>query len=221
MFSLSTAALSPASGSAGRILRHLSRSSRARRLFAVIAAMPGVHDHQVDDLDDEVVRKVLGRDRGVSHYPERATIRRLVSILREVGIVKVETPRSRTPVQACLQEYRDYLVRDRGLPAACVPNYLSLCKCWYCVTNPPKTGEIEGSEVKPKDRRKLWLARCYLEFFPNLREQKNASQTAPSTTRAFPPNSLSLLTKSISYHVCYGYWCTLTRYPGLVTEIPA
>jgi len=78
-----------------------------------------------NDLDDEVVRKFLGRDPGMAHYPERATIRRLVSILRELGVVKVEAPRPNTPVQTCVQEYRDYLVGDRGLSAASVPNYLS------------------------------------------------------------------------------------------------
>lgn len=80
---------------------------------------------RVADLDEKTVCKFLGRDAGVVHYPERATIRRLVSILRELGVVKIEASRPLTPVQACVLEYRHYLVRDRGLSAASLPNYLS------------------------------------------------------------------------------------------------
>ena len=78
-----------------------------------------------DDLDESTVRKFLDRDPGVVHYPERATIRRLISILRELGVVRAEPPLPLRPVQACIQKYRQYLVRDRGLSAASLPNYLS------------------------------------------------------------------------------------------------
>ncbi|HXX01199.1 MAG TPA: site-specific integrase [Candidatus Acidoferrales bacterium] len=78
-----------------------------------------------DDLDESTVRKFLGRDPGVAHYPERATIRRLVLILRELGVVKADAPLPLTPPQVCIEEYRRYLVRDRGLSQASLPNYLS------------------------------------------------------------------------------------------------
>lgn len=78
-----------------------------------------------DDLDESTVRKFLDRHPGVVHYPERATLRRLMSILRESGIVRAESPLPLTPVEACVHEYRQYLVRDRGLSAASLPNYLS------------------------------------------------------------------------------------------------
>jgi len=78
-----------------------------------------------DDLDDKTAREFLSRDPGVVHHGERATVRRLVSILRELGVAKAEAPRLLTPVQTCVQEYRQHLVRDRGLSAASLPNYLS------------------------------------------------------------------------------------------------
>jgi len=78
-----------------------------------------------DDLDENIVRRFLDRDPGVVHYPERATIRRLVSILRDLGVAKAEPTQPLTPAQACVREYRHYLVRQRGLSAASLPNYLS------------------------------------------------------------------------------------------------
>ena len=37
------------------------------------------------DVDGSTVRAFLNRDPGVVHYPERATIHRLVAILRDIG----------------------------------------------------------------------------------------------------------------------------------------
>ena len=56
-------------------------------------------DIRPDDLDESTVRKFLDRDPGVVHYPERATLRRLMSILRELGIVRAESPVPLTPVE--------------------------------------------------------------------------------------------------------------------------
>jgi site-specific recombinase XerD len=78
-----------------------------------------------NDLNESTVQKFLDRDPGVVHHTERATLRRLMSILRELGIVRAEPTVPLTAVQACVQEYRQYLVRDRGLSPASIPNYLS------------------------------------------------------------------------------------------------
>jgi site-specific recombinase XerD len=48
-----------------------------------------------------------------------------MSILRELRIVRAEPPVPLTPVQVCVEEYRQYLVRERGLSTASLPNYLS------------------------------------------------------------------------------------------------
>jgi site-specific recombinase XerD len=59
------------------------------------------------------------------HYPERATIHRLVAILRDIGVLKAESGQPLTSVQECMREYRQYLVLQRGLSVASLPNYLS------------------------------------------------------------------------------------------------
>ena len=40
------------------------------------------------DVDGTIVRTFLNRDAGIVHYPERATIHRLVAILRDIGVLK-------------------------------------------------------------------------------------------------------------------------------------
>lgn len=77
------------------------------------------------DVDGATVRAFLSRDPGVVHYPERATIYRLVAILRDIGVLKAESAPPLTSVQECLREYRQYLVLQRGLSVASLPNYLS------------------------------------------------------------------------------------------------
>lgn len=77
------------------------------------------------DVDGATVRTFLNRDPGVVHYPERATIHRLVAILRDIGVLKAEFTPPLTPVQECMREYRQYLVLQRGLSVASLPNYLS------------------------------------------------------------------------------------------------
>ena len=80
---------------------------------------------RLEDIDEIRMRRFLDRDPGVVHYPEPATIRRLVVILREMGVLKPESPPALTSVQRCVADYRRYLVHQRGLSESCLPNYIS------------------------------------------------------------------------------------------------
>ena len=77
------------------------------------------------DVDGATVQMFLDRDPGVVHHPESATIHRLVAILREIGVLKPESALPLTSAQECVREYRQYLVLQRGLSVASLPNYLS------------------------------------------------------------------------------------------------
>src|ERR1035441_6363815 len=79
----------------------------------------------LEGLDESVVRDFLDRDPGVVHYPERSTIRRLVLILRENGVLRAKRPAKLTAVQRHVVEYRRYLIQQRGLADSCLPNYTS------------------------------------------------------------------------------------------------
>jgi site-specific recombinase XerD len=80
---------------------------------------------RVEDLDETRVQEFLRRDPGIVHHPEPATIRRLVSMLREMGVLENIPPAALTPVQRCIAEYRRYLIQQRGLSESCLPNYIS------------------------------------------------------------------------------------------------
>ena len=74
----------------------------------------------LEDLDESGVRDFLGRDPGVVHNLERSTIRRLVVVLREVGVLRAKQPATLTAVQSHVAEYRRYLIQQRGLAEACL-----------------------------------------------------------------------------------------------------
>ncbi|MGH9627329.1 MAG: site-specific integrase [Bryobacteraceae bacterium] len=82
----------------------------------------------VADLDDSTVREFLNRDPGIVHYPEPATLRRLCLILQEIGVLQAATPPVPTASERCVNEYRQYLVNQRGLSASCLSNYTSFVK---------------------------------------------------------------------------------------------
>src|ERR1017187_526057 len=80
---------------------------------------------RLEDIDEVGMRRFLDRDPGVVHYPEPASIRRLVAILRGMGVLKAEPPPPLTTVQRYVTDYRRYLVDQRGLSESCLKNYTS------------------------------------------------------------------------------------------------
>jgi len=104
-----------------------SPSSVPCQAYAITRFSKWLQEKQIPlrDLDGATVRAFLNREHGVVHRPEPETIHRLVAILRDMGVLKVDSAPELTAVQECLREYRQYLVRQRGLSAASLPNYLS------------------------------------------------------------------------------------------------
>ena len=105
-------------------------SSVPCQLYAItrFSKWMGQHGIRPEDLDESLVSRFVARDSGVVHYPERATIGRLLAILRDLGVASPEATRSFTPVEACVEQYREYLVHQRGLSAASLPNYVSFVR---------------------------------------------------------------------------------------------
>ncbi len=61
---------------------------------------------------------------------DAAIVRRLLSLLREKGIVASASPIERTPAQQLEEEFRQYLERERRLAPATVFLYLTFVKCF-------------------------------------------------------------------------------------------
>lgn len=105
---------------------------------------------RLEAVDESAVRRFLNRDPGVVHYPEPATIRRLVLMLREIGVLNAATPQLLTSVQECVKEYRHYLVQQRGLSLASLPNYLSYVEQLLSerfAKGEPRLMELSASDV--------------------------------------------------------------------------
>lgn len=115
-------------------------------------------DIRLEDLDEIRVRRFLDRDPGVVHFPEPASIRRLVLVLREMGVLKAEPPPELSSLQQCLAQYRRYLVHQRGLAESCLPNYISYVEQFLSerfAENEPCFMELCTSDVTTFVRNKV------------------------------------------------------------------
>jgi hypothetical protein len=70
----------------------------------------------LEDVDESGVRDFLGRDPGVVHHPERSAIRRLLAVLRELGVLRAKQPAKLTAVQRHVAEYRRRPCNERTGP---------------------------------------------------------------------------------------------------------
>jgi site-specific recombinase XerD len=107
-------------------------------------------DIRLENVDEISVRRFLDRDPGVVHFPEPASIRRLILILREMEVLKAEPPLALTSLQQCVAQYRRYLVHQRGLAESCLPNYISYVEQFLSQRfgeNEPRFMELCASDV--------------------------------------------------------------------------
>ena len=99
---------------------------------------------------DEFGRKFLDRDPGSVHPAEAATVRRLISMLRDTGVLKAKPAAPLTAAQQSVNEYRRYLVQQRGLSESCLPNYLSFVQqflSYRFAAGEPRFADLCASDV--------------------------------------------------------------------------
>jgi site-specific recombinase XerD len=77
--------------------------------------------HQVDEV---AVERFLKRDADLSHGGEAAPLRRLLAMLREIGLTAVKPPQPRNGQQRLMDEYQCYLLQERGLAKTSLLNYV-------------------------------------------------------------------------------------------------
>jgi hypothetical protein len=64
------------------------------------------------------------RDPGIVHSGEAAPLRRLLAILRKIEVTRAKPPEPRNGQQRFIDEYRRYLLRERGLAETSLLNYV-------------------------------------------------------------------------------------------------
>ena len=81
--------------------------------------------HQVDDA---TVERFLKRDPGTIHSGESAPLRRLLAMLREIGLAPAKPVEPKNCLRRSMDEYRCYLLRERGLAETSLLNYLPVAE---------------------------------------------------------------------------------------------
>lgn len=77
--------------------------------------------HQVDEV---AVERFLRRDLNVVHSAESAPLRRFLLMLREIGVTAAKLAEPRNGQQRLIDDYRCYLLRERGLAETTLLNYV-------------------------------------------------------------------------------------------------
>jgi len=79
-------------------------------------------------LDEPTVERFLKRDLNVAHSAEPAPLRRFLAMLRDIGVTDAQPPEPSDGQQSCANEYRRYLVQERGLAETTVPHYVAFAE---------------------------------------------------------------------------------------------
>lgn len=95
-------------------------------LIADLDAWMKRHGQKVGDLREAVVERFLEyhmRERKVRLQAKRATLSRLLTMLREMGVTAPATERARTPTERWADEFGQYLARECGFAATTIAGY--------------------------------------------------------------------------------------------------
>jgi len=101
-------------------------SSVPMQMYAIARFSNWLHDRQVapHQVDEASVEGFLQRDPGIIHSSEAAPLRRLVAMLRKIEVTPAKPPEPRNCQQRLTDEYRRYLIQERGLAEATLVNYV-------------------------------------------------------------------------------------------------
>lgn len=75
-------------------------------------------------LDEATIERFLRRDQNIVHKAESGPLRRLLAMLRESGVATAKPPEPISDQRRFFDEYRRYLLQERGLAEATLLNYV-------------------------------------------------------------------------------------------------
>jgi site-specific recombinase XerD len=101
-------------------------SSVPRQMYAIARFSNWLHTWQLDlhQVDEDQVERFLRRDSSVVHTGESAPLRRLLAMLRQIGVTAAKPSEPRNCQQRFIDEYRRYLIQERGLTETSLLNYV-------------------------------------------------------------------------------------------------
>ena len=101
-------------------------SSAPMQMYAIARFSNWLHNRRLDlqQVNEATVERFLQRDPGIIHSGEVAPLRRLLAMLRKIEVTPAKPPQPRNDQQRLIDEYRRYLLQERGLAEASLLNYI-------------------------------------------------------------------------------------------------
>lgn len=137
-------------------LKHIEQegflpSSAPMQMYAIARFSKWLRDRQFNlhQVDEAAIRRFLKRDPGVVHSCESATLRRLLGMLRRMGVTVAKAPEPRTCHQRFIDDYRHYLFQERGLAEATVVYFVRFAEEFLSVRS--GKGDLNLSELCARD----------------------------------------------------------------------
>ena len=137
-------------------LKHIEQegflpSSAPMQMYAIARFSKWLRDRQFDlyQVDEAAVNRFLKRDPGVVHSCECATLRRLLAMLRELGVTVAKASEPRTCRERFLDDYRRYLRQERGLAEVTLEYFVRFAEQFLSARF--GSGDLNLSELSAKD----------------------------------------------------------------------
>jgi site-specific recombinase XerD len=112
--------------------------------------------HQVDEV---AVERFLQRDPNMVHGSEAAPLRRFLAMLREIGLTAAKPPEPRNGQQRFIDEYRRYLLQERGLAETSLLNYVPFAE--QLLSSHFRQSDMNLSELTATDVTKFMRDRVH------------------------------------------------------------
>jgi hypothetical protein len=137
-------------------LKHIEQegflpSSAPMQMYAIARFSKWLRDRQFDlyQVDEAAVNRFLKRDPGVVHSCECATLRRLLAMLRQLGVTVAKASEPRTCHQRFLDDYRRYLRGERGLAEVTLEYFVRFAEQFLSARF--GSGDLDFSKLCAKD----------------------------------------------------------------------
>lgn len=121
------------------------------QVYAITRFSNWLHGRQLDvrQVDEATIERFLKRDPSIVHGGESAPLHRLLVMLRQIGVTAVKAPEPGTCLQRFMDEYRRYLLQERGLADATLLYYIPFAEQF--LSNRFGTGDLNFSELSATD----------------------------------------------------------------------
>jgi site-specific recombinase XerD len=136
-------------------------SSVPMQMYAIARFSNWLQTWQVDlhEVDEAAVERFLQRDPGMLRSGEPAPLRRFLAMLREIGVTVAKVPEPSNGQQRFINEYRRYLLQERGLAETSLLNYVPFAE--QLLSNRFGQADMDLSELKATDVTKFMQGRAH------------------------------------------------------------